>query len=517
MRDASSLAAQPLARRGVAACVALCGLLVAGRRMSGATWTSDDVAWQVAFRTWRPGASTLYLPDNTYVLHWPLLVLGDLLLPDRPLQLFLLSALLNAAGLLLVLRFVRWAMADVLDRPLGVVDELAAAAAVAAVLVANSTVGFTNAGLTSRGLEAGVSLAAIQLMVEVWRGDRRVSGPGRAGAAVVAVALLGLNDPLFVYSIVVPGAAVFAWSAVRGRRRDAATAAGVLLLGIVGWQLGRWILRAVGVQQVSIDHDPKLSNLIEHLPILRDVVLAGVGLRPRDASEVVGNVLQALVGAVVVVFVLWAVLRCRRALGVALLPLVWLAVLSLAFLASSVAEFGAGRYVLYGIGALAPLVAIGVRSLGRSGVVAVALAAFAVGTAFADLVSVRSGTEAAEPLQLASTLESLASEGYDVVLAGFWSTAITRYYGDGLDIRPVVCGGSTLEYRWLVDDSVFDSAAPSDRATGSVVAVDRELGIGPCSDPTEQFGAPTRVEVVGRHDLFLYDGDVSAAVRSPDD
>jgi hypothetical protein len=267
--DAEAAGIRPSWRLVSGALLTLVAVRVALERRFPLRYDSDDVAWQVALRGWRPGQGTLVLPENTYLLHIPVLVLGDRLLPSGPTALLVVSSILNLVGLALIVWVADRVVATTLDTSPDQLDWRTRAvtlASIAVAVLASPDQRLVMSGLTSRNLEIGIGLVVIHRLTTVWR-DRTSVPPRDIVIGGSALALIGLDDPLLRYSIVVPAIAVatvtMATQSIRSGRRglDAQTRAGTVSIavvgvaGLVGWQLLRRLLDVLDVRQADAGFD----------------------------------------------------------------------------------------------------------------------------------------------------------------------------------------------------------------------------------------------------------------------
>lgn len=524
-RPAPTVARLALAAAGVAACAT-----IPLERFANSDWHSDDVAWQVAFRSWRPGADTLVLTENTYVLRLPLLLAADALMPSTVWQLAAVSMFLCAVAFVLVLGFVRYAVAASLGRrasTLTVAEEAVAAAVAATTLVISEPMRLVNSGLTTRNVETGLYLVVLWFGYEVWTDRRRIDGVAGVAAVVTAVALLGLNDPLFVASLALPflaGAAVLRLAVLLGRvvRPDALDSRldVAVLGGVAGWLAIRAGLPAIGVEQrgigVSVASPGSLPDHLEHL--VRIASMAS-GIDRIDGDRAWQQV-TAVVFAAAMVALLAALVRRRRSLGApVLLSLTWLVSLCGLFVFSSEGGSVAGfRYVAVGAGALAAAAAVvAVRS--RSGQVAVAaVLVVALGGAVTEHAVEWGRNENAAYGELADVVDELAAQGDATGYSGYWTAHIVTFLaGSEARVLAITCDadGWPAPFVWLADLSRFE--APDAARTGSFLIVDRTVTATMCAPESlrDRFGPPDRVLPVAASDgyeVWVWDRDIGPEI-----
>ncbi len=522
----------------IAACVSSIPPL---ERMLVTGFTSDDAAWQVALSTWRPWDGDLILPENTYVLHMPLFVIANLVLPADRWSILVSALVLHTVGFMLIVSFARHAVAQV--RRIEVTDlswwqDLLVVGSVAAYQVALPGTRIANAGVTTRSLEAGLYLLAIRLGFEIVTGRREVSGARQWAVVAVAVAVLGVNDPLSVVTIVAPMLTLTAlgivWRRAQGAPFDqswarARSLALAVAFGVVAWVAIRVALPLVGVEQRSSGTElAPLRDVRRHADVvargLWDMIGGGLGSDPSLLVRVIGALLAvvALSGVVAVVTILWRSMRTGSRWGVpwlAGLALAWLGVVATTYVFSSAgASLGSFRYVIVASPAVGVAVAVGAAvappvSRGAVGGLAIASVLFAGTT---GIVRDDSDVQALLP-DVAHEVEQLAVLGYDRGYSGYWTSSIVTLLSDhAAPVLPAQCvaGGQSIPHVWLVDEGQFERARqdPGDR---SFIIVDRREGLQlTCPEPdlVEQHGPPSEVvEVSAEIDIWLYpDRDVVA-------
>ncbi|MEO6652599.1 MAG: hypothetical protein ABIP17_08075 [Ilumatobacteraceae bacterium] len=517
--------------------VVIVSLISPLERMLTSGWISDDTSWQVALRTWRPWDDTWVLTENTYILHWPLFVVANALLPSNRWTVLLIAAALQSIGLWLIVSFARHAVARSIGRPIAGLrwwNDLLALGACGAYQVLDTIARQSNAGVSTRNLEAGLYLLTLRLGFEIVNGERPMRSVQGWLAVMVAVATLSLNDPLFAYTIVVPliGATVVVWivgslvsrpgrAEVSSERwmpayRLASSAGAGLLL----WRLVHALLPTVGItQRAASTRRADLGVVPEQARIVLGGLaqMAGRALT-RDSAfvvQVVGAVMVIVaLASVAAVLVLLMVARRRSGSGspwLAITALGWLAVLAVTYaLTTSGASLAEFRYVAVGFPAVAAAVAVALSVTPRSvqcAFAAVAVAAIAVG----GTLDIRRDADDGDRLMLetADAIDRLASQGYDRGYSGYWTSSILTYYADA-PVLPVVCSDEalTVPYEWLVDMGQFDLALdhPGDR---SFIIVDRRAALSlTCPDDLliAQHGPP--VDIVRVRDvieIWVYD------------
>jgi hypothetical protein len=530
--DARSAGTQLSWRLTTVVFLAVIAFLVALERRFPLRFDSDDVAWQIALRDWRPGQSTLVLPENTYLLHIPLLVLGDRLLPSGPNSLLVVSWLLNLIGLVLIVWVADRVVAATLDTTPDHLDWATRAvtlASVAVAVLASPDQRLVMSGLTSRNLEIGLGLVIIHRVTTVWR-DRVALPRSDIAIGVAALAFIGLDDPLLLYSIVVPTIIVGLIALVvpvmrRGRDvTDGATRACALsitlvgTLGIAAWQLLRLIIGALDVRQSDAGVD--LVGPVEalaHVDELTEVwgMISGVD---RIGNGHWYQVATGIGVAVLVVAMVVVLIRSRSWPPEVWAILAWPVVLSALYVATTAgSDPELVRYVAVGYPAIGVVLA---ATASRERLLRLAVVGFALFTLIVAGTTVfsRRGTEGNGTYQIALALEQFSEEsGTSLGFSGYWTAHIVTYYaGDPPTVLAENCGpdGRSQPFEWITDLGRFDpdesSTSPS---TSSFIIVDtspRALACPPDLLRAEH-GEPTRiVDVDEATEIWLYDRDVTA-------
>jgi hypothetical protein len=505
--------------------VAVMAMIVALERRFPLRYDSDDVAWQIALRSWRPGHDTLVLTENTYVLHVPALVLGDLL-PAGPAALLAVSWVLNVVGLAMIVWVAEHVVATALDTTrdrLGWRLRAAVVAAIVVVVLISPTQRWIMSGLTSRNLEIGIGLIIIWRLTTIWSA-REAPSVGRAVGGAVVLALVGLDDPLLMYSIVVPAVVVALGAIAVGRRDAAATprpaAAWIAIVGLgglAGWRLLRWVVGALGVRQAGAGNElvtPRrafghLDELVEVLGRITTADMIDDGVWYRTVAGVLAVAVP--VAAVVVL------IRARPVPLTVWTILGWPVVLSLLYVATSAGSNpDTLRYVAVGYPAVGVAVAVAAARSPVLRTVVLAFAVVATVVATATLLD-RRGNEGNGTYQLALQLREAGDEaGATIGYSGYWTAHIVTYYaGDPPTVLATICDadGRTAPFEWLTDLGRFERDEP---AASSFVIVDTSPSATACPPDLiiAQHGTPSEiVGVDGDTQIWIYDGDVTTVVE----
>lgn len=498
-------------------------------------WRSDDVAWQVALRTWRPGVEHLAIPENTYVIRIPLLLLVDWLTPSGVWQLAATSLVLNGIAFLLVRGFGRAVMAASLGcRPseLSIWAELAVAGAAVMPLIFSEALRLSNAGLTTRNLETGIYLLVLRLALEVATCQREFGSTRDIVKAAVVVGVLSLNDPLFVASIVAPGSLLLIVSIALGRyaagapwRIQCSRLLFSAILGMGFWLMARRCLELASVKQqpsgVSLTPSQVANNAANLLRVIR---LAG-GASPNAGDPTTIQLIAIVSGSIGLALAVTVIAMARRHGRLGQLWMAWFAVLCLLFVLSSAGQSVAGfRYVSVGLGGL-PVVAAAVWAKKAYGTVAtVTLAALLSCMAAIEASVERHGHPNDGIEQLALAVDGVAERsGITIGYAGYWAAHVSTYLNSaGARVLGVRCdsSGSTIPFDWLADMSQFSSVERAQRSrSGTFYVIDRTPLATGC-DPeliAQQFGEPSYVVLVGsplQYELWVWPYDIGSSISS---
>jgi hypothetical protein len=527
--DAPTTGARLPPRLLTGAFLTVVALLIALERRFPLRYDSDDVAWQIALRGWRPGGGALVLPENTYLLHLPVILLGDRLLPSGPNALLLVSTILNLIGLALIV----WVADRVVAAALGTTpDRLAwrtravTLAAITIAVMASPDQRLVMSGLTSRNLEIGVGLVIIHRATSAWN-DRAALPPRDIVIGAGALALIGLDDPLLMYSIVVPAIAlavvVLAAQQLRAGRPDADARTRPCLLGIalvgvgglVGWRALRLLVDALEVRQEDAGLDlVGLGEALGHVDELAQVwgMITAIDRIADDHwyQWATGLGVAALAAMTVAVLIrarpwpleLWTILA-------------WPLVLSALYVGTTAGSNpDLVRYIAAGYPALGVVVAVAATRERRLSQAVVGFAVFTFAVA-CGTAATRRGTEGNGTYQLASVVERLAAEtGTSLGYSGYWTSHIVTYYaGDPPTVLAEHCGpdGTSEPFEWITDLEAFDPDGPAPSSTFIIVDTSARALACPPDLLLAEHGEPARViGVDDATEIWLYDRDVTA-------
>lgn len=510
------------------ATLAVVAVLIALERRYPLRFDSDDVAWQIALREWRPGHGTLVLPENTYLLHLPLLLVGDHLLPSGPTALLIVSWALNLIGLVLIVgvtdRVVAATLATTVDR-LGWRIRAVTLASITVAVLTSPDQRFFMAGLTSRNLEIGLGLVIVHRLTVVWN-ERRALSPRDVALGATALAVMGFDDPLLLYSIVVPAIALAAVVVAaqlirRGRDADHRTrrcALGIALVGtagLIGWQLLRLVVDLLGVRQSEAGF-----GLVGPLDALGHAdELAEVWAKLTGADRIAdGRWFQVAIGIGAVLLALAAIVVLVRSRPWPLevwTILAWPVALSALYVATSAgSDPNLYRYVAAGY----PAVGVGMAAAaGRERLLRLAIVGFALFTVAVAGATVfeRRGTAGNGTYQIAAAVERLADEtGTTLGYSGYWTSHIVTYYaGDPPTVLAEHCGADARSepFEWITDLGRFDPERPPASSTFIIVDTSPRALACPPDLLRAEHGEPSRIIAVDdATEIWLYDRDVTA-------
>ncbi len=484
---------------------------------------SDDVAWHVALRTWRPGMETLVLPDNSYVLKWPLFLVANLMSPASVEAVIVQSLLLNAVALFLVWHFARYAarlaVAQAPHRPPWVAD-VVAGSAVAFTWASSELTWDLTARLTNRNLEIGLIAALLELLHRLYRMPDTAPNSFRWSAvAGIVVGIVLLDDPLIAYTIVLPVLAFLTVAALLGYRRPGLVPTVIVsVVAIATWRVAVLAAGAIGVDQVSLRptvvdvRDLPRQALIGLDALARTFGVTVFSAEPSSAEFWLGVVrIVVFVGAVVLAVRTW---RRRREFDAGAAAIAWVAVVLAVFVFSS---FGAGlwniRYVAVAVAAAPAVLSASMIRLSNRflGAVCAVLLLITALTLFARLPGV--ADPAVSPndpaVEMSGVLASLSGDRSDTVVFGdFWNAHVHSYFTD-LEPQVLAVGcanGLTVPRYWISDFSRFHRG-PAQR-TAFIYDPSPGLFTCPRADLLAQFGEPDEIISVGVREVWVFERDL---------
>ena len=500
------------------------------------TWTSDDVAVQLALRTWRPGSSTLYWPESTWLVRAPLYLATDAVIGSGRNALVLQALVLNLVAFVLIW----WALRRVLDAVARSATPTASAtptdptdptgrrgwlATVTTCWLVTMSPTFVQGQLAVNGRSVEIGLVAA---VVVWCARRFAPAPDGVAplrSAIVpglVLALLAVDDATIVYAVVVPALALSAVAWLLGRNGTSALVAVAALIGLAGWRIGLRVLRIVGVTSIPLDvrlaradeYPTTVSNAVESLSRLFDAGVLGSAVR---------DVRFLVVGPQLLALALGAVLLIRRRRMLAAIPevaalVVWAGGLLAAFVLSSHGLTIANiRYVAYALAALAMLIGVALVCAPTRARRAIAVALTLVTVVHVvDLGRSVRDDSGAPNAAAARVVEALHAVGISRGYGDFWETLGPSYLGgDSLELVPVGCvEGRTAARRWFIDDAIDEPRT----AGGSAFVYNTRDGLQTCSLDAivAQFGEPLeRRTVTPEITLLVYGRDIGAEFAAP--
>lgn len=503
---------------------AVCALVIAAAARLH-QWNSDDVALQVAMRSWNPGNGTLWLPEATWILKMPLYALTEPILGSHSSTLLIEAVILNVISALLVFWMMRVLLTTVASHataPISPVTTGWLAALVTTWLISlSSVVTFTLVLPTNRNIEVG--LIAVGVVLTIRCITRVVDLPIRAAIPHLALpvlwwGVLAVDDPSAMYAIVLPTALVALVVLVVRRSSVAITTLLIAIGGAVVWRIGLGILHLIGVRAISLNprtiHPSELpttlGNAVESLGIAFDVRVFGAMPRDLRLAVVIPQGLLLLLGVV-------AFIRYRtslRPIALVMACAVWAAGLLASYVLSSHGLNMANiRYIVFAVTPLGALLAAAlVASDERSRRVMVVLLATVVAVHVTD--SVRSlRTDSSPNADAEQVVDALSAANIDRGYGDFWETLGPSYFDDSLTLVPVTCvDGQSAFRRWFVHDEIGEPDPKQDR---TAYIHNSRPGLTACSleQVEAQFGEPTeRVVVTDNITLLIYDGDIGEAL-----
>ena len=486
-------------------------------------WNSDDVALQVAMRTWSPGNSTLYMPEGTWFLRVPLQAIVEAVFGSGTSTLLVEAIAVNVLAALMIFWFIRLVTSKVVAHTAS--PSISAENGWMAVLVTCWMLTLSSVVVDSmlrpnlRNLEIGVVCVGLGLVV----GRVRLSNAESAQRSIRRLALpalwfgvLAIDDPTAMYSIVIPAALIGAL--VFATRRSPLAEDVVLVAGgsVVTWRVGLLLLRAVGVETVSLNprviHAAELpttlANTTDSLARVFDVPIFGATLHDLRLAVVLPQLALLSLAAIAVV---------RHRTSIRSVPLVigsaaWAVGLLAAFLLSSHGLSEANiRYVVFGA---VPIVAILAASLaatdGRPRRVMLGLMVVVLSVHLYDVArSMR--TDTSPNSDAARLVEALSKADVRRGYGDFWETVGPSYFDESLTLVPVRCvdAGLTAARHWFVDGSI---AKPDPMAERTAYINNDRPGLLTCTleQVKAQFGEPLEtIQVTTTITLLLYEGDIA--------
>ena len=484
-------------------------------------WNSDDVALQVAMRTWSPGHGTLYLPEATWVLKAPFYAVTEWLFGSQASTLLIEAMVLNVVSALMVFWLIRMIIirvAALADSSRSMATHGWTAALVTGWLVSLSPVLVdTSLRPTNRSLEIG--LICMGLVLTTNRISEVASEPTRQAIGRLVVpalwwGILAVDDPAAMYSIVAPVALVAVVVLAIRRSRMATNVLVLAVASIVLWRVGLMFLHVLGVRAVSLNPriirpaelPTTLANTAESLAIVFDIPVFGA--RPQDLRLKIVLPQIFFIALAVIAFV-------RHRASLRLSPLVigsamWAFGLLASYgLSSHGLDMANIRYIVFGAIPLTALLAAGLAASDRRprDVMMVLLAVVLALHMFDSVRSTR--TDASPNSESARLVEALSAADIQRGYGDFWETLAPSYFDDSLTLVPVTCvEGETAFRRWFVDDEIA-RVQPNVERTAYIHNERPGLLACPIGLVYEQFGEPVeQISVTATITLLIYDGDI---------
>lgn len=488
-------------------------------------WNSDDVALQVAMRTWTPSNGTLWLPEATWILKVPLYAVAEPLLGSRSSTLLIEALILNVISALLVWWMMRVLLRTVATRaavPISATTTGWLAALVTIWLITLSSVVTNTLVLpTNRNIEVG--LIAVGVVLTLRRIPQAAAEPFWSALRQLALpatwwGVLAIDDPAAMYAIVLPCA--LAALVVLAMRRSA-TAINVLALAVgsmVVWRVGLGLLHLLGVRATSLNPrviypselPTTLGNAVESLGIVFDVRVFGAVPKDLRLAVVVPQALLLLLGVVAFVKYRSSLRPITLVLGCA----VWASGLLASYVLSAHGLNMANiRYIVFAATPLGALLAAAmVISEPRLRRTMVALLAIVVAVHVSD--SVRSLRVDASPnAEAARLVDALSTAGITRGYGDFWETLGPSYFNESLTLVPVTCvEGQTAFRRSFVNDAIAKTEPGLDR---TAYIHNSRPGLTACSleQVEAQFGEPSETIAVSDNiTLLVYEGDLGESL-----
>lgn len=493
----------------------------------GARWhpiNSDDVAWQVALQTWRPGAETLVLPENSYLLKFPLFLVANAVGADSVGAIVIESMLLNAVALFLVWHFARYAA--IVAAPSDMVRsrwsiDVIAALAVAFTWASSELTWDLASRLTNRNLEIGLIAALLEFLHRQYVSREQQARLGAWHAVTgIALGIVIFNDPLLAYSLVVPSLIVVGVLVILGRwRPNFLIPTAICLIGLVAWKATAAVARLVGVDQVALGaRFAGVEAIPKQVGIGLDGLARSLGITvfyadPGSESFLLGAIRLAVLGFSLAIVI--ASCRASRRPDAAIAATGWALALFCVFVLST---HGGSliniRYLAVVVAAFpAVIAACLVRLRGHTFFALTAVLIALTGWNLVSVLDDLSGPDGSPNdlrQEMASALRNaIGDEATDTAVFGdFWDSHVHSYF-TGLDPQVLAVGcasGVTVPRYWISDFSRF-SRPPSKQ---SIFIYNPEPGLFTCprDDLLAQFGVPDTVVPVRDKELWIFDRDL---------
>lgn len=508
--------------------VAAVSTFVIGAAARQHQWNSDDVALQVAMRTWSPGNGTLYLPEGTWLLRVPLYVVSEWLLGSTTTTLAVQTLVLNVIAAVTILWFIRLTVALATthrpaSHPAWENDWIAVLVTCWVITISPDVVDILMRPAT-RNLEnalvcIGLVLAArsLQRPTDGTPADSTWQHMKPCVLPAVWFGVLALDDPIAMYCLVVPAGILAGIVLVFRRSRLAVNVMTISIGSLAIWQLGWVVLRAIGIETVSLNPrtieaaelPTTMANTADSMSRILSVPVFGAAPGDLRLAVVVPQLAVLVFGAITV----WRLPRTFWQRPVAAGAALWVISLLAAFTLSShgLSDINI-RYLVFTVVPIAALLAAGiVAARARPRRVIVALMTIVLTVHVVDAArSLR--TDSSPNTDAARVVEALAEADVQRGYGDFWETLGPSYFDRDLTLVPVTCinGTRTAPRFWFVHDGI---SKPDPSAARTAFIVNDRPGLLPCGREqlTQQFGEPAdTVQVTDLITLLIYEGDIGS-------
>jgi hypothetical protein len=499
--------------------------LVTGAVARQHEWNSDDVALQVAMRTWSPGHGTLYLPESTWLLRVPLYAVTEALFGSSPTTLAVQTITLNVASALMVF----WLMTSMISlvsaetgrRPL-VGNGWLAVLVTCWVVTVSPVVTDLLVRPANRSLDIGLVSIGLLLVARAFHlGTERDADSALLQQIrpfvlpAVWFGVLAVDDATAMYCLVGPVAIVAAIALINRRSRVARDAL-VLAGGAAAiWRIGLLLLRAMGIHTQSLNPrvieaselPTTMANTADSLARIFDVPVFGATIHDLRLAVVVPQLALLTLSALALRHLSRSFWRHPIAAGAA----TWAIGLVAAFMLSSHGLSNVNiRYLVFGVVPIAALIAAAIAVVDRRPQrIMVGLVVLVFAVHLVDVVRT-ARVESSPNADSARLVEALNAADIQRGYGDFWETLRPSYFDRSLTLVPVLCVDQhqTAPGTWFVHSAI---AEPDPTASRTGYIYSRRPGLGTCAieDVMQQFGEPLEtVEVTGDISLLIYEGDI---------
>lgn len=495
-------------------------------------WNSDDVALQVAMRTWSPGNGTLYLPEGTWLLRVPLYAVTEWMFGSTTTTLAVQTVVLNVLAAVTILWFIRLTISlATANRPEGHPaweNDWIAVLVTCWVITVSPVVVDIMLRPGTRNLENGLVCIGLVLAANRLSPLHPDAKPRSRWSHVrpflipaAWFGVLAIHDPIVMYCLVGPAAVLAGMVLVFRRSKIAVNVMIIAIGGIAIWRIGLIALRAIGVETVSLnsrvieaaEFPSTLATTADSMARIFSVPVFGAA--PNELRlAVVGPQLAVLALTAITV---WRLTRTFWRNPVAAGAALWVISLIGAFMLSSHGLSDVNiRYLVFTV---VPIAGIGAAGIGaaharpRRLIVAMMTIVLAVHV----LDAARSfGTDVSPNTDAARVVEALAAADVQRGYGDFWETLGPSYFDRSLTLVPVTCinGTRTAPRHWFVHDGI---SRPDHGAARTAFIINDRPGLMPCGREQlmQQFGEPAEtVQVTSLITLLIYEGDIGSDMDS---